>query len=265
MHCFLVYKDLAFETFYVNPLKVADELPLGHQIPVLSIDGELRNDSTPIGQWLEQRYPGRPRSLPADAAERERVLAIDRWVSDTLVPVIMRLMLAVGEPLGVRVRNRRRGARALHTTVPAGIPLPLRLAYPFVIARVGFLRRMIAATDLSRPNSAVFATALEELLLRVAGGPFLGGLDGPTLADLSAYAQLALPYMAGYDGIDAFMDKPEILDWFLRVQERLDPGRPLLPRALIERKLPAASEHARVSESHAGYPCDTGSERETGG
>jgi len=232
---------LEFETFYVNPLKAKGELPLGHQVPVLAIDGELRNDSTPIGLWLEQRFMAGPKLLPEGQAERNRILAIDRWVSDSLIPVIMRVMLAIGEPLHVRVRNRRRGARVLHATVPAGVPLPLRLVYPFVIARVGFLRRMVGVTDLSRPNAEVFAASLAQLLAHLAGGPFLGGLDAPTLADLSAYAQLALPYTAGYDCIDSFTGEREVLDWFVRVAAVVAGGRPLLPPDLAERTLPAGT------------------------
>jgi len=238
VHCYLCYKGLEFETFYVNPLRVREELPLGHQIPVLEIDGEYKNDSTPIGLWLEQRFPQRPKLLPEDQRDQARVLAIDRWVTDSLIPVVMRMMLAIGEPLRVRVRNRSRGARVLNATVPVGIPLPLRLVYPFVIARVGFLQRMVAVTDLSRPNVEVFAAAIDELVEHIAAGLFLGGLNSPSLADCSAYAQLALPYLAGYDGVDAFTRNRAVFDWFVRVGAVLEGTTALLPPGLSERVLP---------------------------
>ena len=60
VHCFLLYKGLDFECFYINPLRVAKDLPVGRQIPVLTIDGESRADSTPIGLWLDERFPEPP-------------------------------------------------------------------------------------------------------------------------------------------------------------------------------------------------------------
>jgi glutathione S-transferase len=58
VHCFLLYKQLDFECFYINPLRVRRDLPLGHRIPVLTVDGESRADSTPIGLWLDlAAYP----------------------------------------------------------------------------------------------------------------------------------------------------------------------------------------------------------------
>lgn len=64
VHCYLCYKGLEFETFYVHPFKVRDELPLGCQVPVLEIDGEYKNDSTPIGLWLERKFPESQKLLP---------------------------------------------------------------------------------------------------------------------------------------------------------------------------------------------------------
>jgi glutathione S-transferase len=35
VHCFLLYKGLDFECFYINPLRVKRDLPVGRQIPVV--------------------------------------------------------------------------------------------------------------------------------------------------------------------------------------------------------------------------------------
>lgn len=237
VHCFLCHQRLAFETVYVNPLRVREELPLGKQIPVLRIGDELRNDSTPIGLWLGERFPERPALLPRDLEARRRVRAIDDWVTETLIPVVFRTMLAAGEPLRARIRNRRRGARVLHATVPAGIPLALRLVYPFVITRPAFIRRLLAATDPSRTSEELLAGVREAFVRHLAGGPFLGGEPQPTLADLSAYPQFALPYLAGYDRGDHFTRSEPLLGWFRRVAARLAGTAPLLPEPLVERKL----------------------------
>lgn len=235
VHCFLGFKGLSFETFYVNPLRVRAELPLGHQVPVLRIDDELRNDSTPIGLWLEERFPQRPALLPADLDARRRVREIDDWVSETLIPVVFRIMLAAGEPLRARIRNRQRGARVLHATVPAGVPLPLRVFYPLLITRPRFIQRLLAAAEPSRPLAALLAAIREDLRRHLGDGPFLAGQPNPTLADLSAYAQLALPDLAGYDRADHFVQDAKILGWFERVGLRLAGAPSLLPAALVER------------------------------
>ena len=79
VHCFLLYKGLDFECFYINPLRVSKDLPVGRQIPVVTVEGESRADSTPIGPWLDELFPDRPRLLPREGEERERLLVIDDW------------------------------------------------------------------------------------------------------------------------------------------------------------------------------------------
>ena len=86
VHCFLLYKGLDFECFYINPLRVSKDLPIGRQIPVLTVGGESRADSTPIGLWLDELFPHPPRLLPEEGDERARLLAIDDWVTNHLIP-----------------------------------------------------------------------------------------------------------------------------------------------------------------------------------
>jgi len=86
VHCFLLYKRLDFELFYINPLRVKQDLPVGRQIPVLTVDGESRADSTPIGLWLDDLFPDAPRLLPREGAERERLVTLDDWVTNHLIP-----------------------------------------------------------------------------------------------------------------------------------------------------------------------------------
>jgi len=238
VHCFLQYKGLRFETVFVDPRRVREELPLGRQIPVLRIGEALRNDSTPIGLWLDERFPERPRLLPHDSAAREAVLGIDRWVTQRLIPLAFRTMLAEGEPLLVRIRNRRRGARALHATVPGGLPLALRILYPLIVSRPGFIRRQLALAEPGRPLPELQADVRAEMRAHLAGGPFLGGRSEPGLADLAAHPQLALPYRAGYLGAEHPFEDAVVSAWLERVGGLLDPARPLLPPALVERSMP---------------------------
>ena len=78
VHCFLLYKQLDFECFYVNPMRVKEDLPVGREVPVLTVGDESRADSTPIGLWLDELFPDHPRLLPEEGKERDRLLAESR-------------------------------------------------------------------------------------------------------------------------------------------------------------------------------------------
>ena len=86
VHCFLLFKRLDFECFYINPLRVEQDLPIGRQIPVVTVGEESRADSTPIGLWLDELFPDTPRLLPQASDERAQLLDVDGWISDHLIP-----------------------------------------------------------------------------------------------------------------------------------------------------------------------------------
>ena len=144
VHCFLLYKGLDFECFYINPLRVRKDLPVGRQVPVVTVDGESRADSTPIGLWLDERFPDRPRLLPEGGEERERLLAADDWVTNHLIPGSFRSY--PGEGID-RVLNGWKLSHVMANTARGGLPRVLRAAWPFFIKRVGFVRRLVAQAD----------------------------------------------------------------------------------------------------------------------
>jgi glutathione S-transferase len=90
VHCFLLYKKLEFECFYINPFRVKDDLPIGKQIPVLTVGEEHCADSTPIGLWLDELFPDAPMLLPDDPVERDALLRIDDWASQSMIPASFR-------------------------------------------------------------------------------------------------------------------------------------------------------------------------------
>lgn len=235
VRCFLGLKELDYQTHYVNPLRARAELPVGHQVPVLKIGGEARNDSTPIGLWLDERFPERPPLLPEAGPERERLLEMDREIARRFIPLSFRLLIAFGEPLGVRFRNRGLGARAVDRTTPGGYPL--RWLHPFMVSRIGFIRRQIEATDLNRPNGALLDDAAADIVAWLEGAAFMGGRDRPSLPDLSAFAVLSLPYLAGYAGADGIERHPALMDWFARVRAYLPPDA-VVRADLAERRWP---------------------------
>lgn len=235
VRCFLGLKKLDYRTHYVNPLKARAELPVGHQVPVLAIGDEARNDSTPIGVWLDERFPDRPSLLPEAGPERELLLEFDRQVTSRLIPLSFRLLIAFGEPLGLRWRNRRLGAHAADRTTPGGYAL--RRLHPLMVSRIGFIRRQIEATDPGRSNGNLLDDAATDILIWLQGGAFMGGRDRPSLPDLSAFAVLSLPYLAGYTGADGIERHPALMDWFARVQAHL-PSDAVIRRDLAGRSWP---------------------------
>lgn len=235
VHCFLLFKQLDFECFYINPLRVRQDLPVGHRIPVLTIDGESRADSTPIGLWLEERFPDHGRLLPDDAAERAELLAVDDWISKALIPGSFRSYPGDGID---RFLNGWKLSHVMAHTAQGGLPLTLRAAWPVMIRRVPFVRRAIALADDGRPVRESKRRLYAEFVARLAGGPYVAGRSEPSLPDLAAFPQFALFYMTGFRGSDDILDVPELMDWLGRMRPYLTGKPELVPAAVRRRELP---------------------------
>lgn len=237
VHCFLLYKKIPFQCDYINPLTLKRRLPVGHQIPVLSIDGESRADSTPIGLWLDEVYPNTPRLLPDDPAEREQLLALDNWVSRRLIPGHFRAFTGVGWNKK-RIENAWILSHVMNLTAHGGLPWILRKLWPLVIASQGFIKHMLAMTDQHLPLPEARRVLFQEFIQHLNGGPFLGGRDTASMADFSAFPVFAVPYMVNFHGSDDIAQYPEILTWLARVEDQLGEKKPpLLPQVVVERPL----------------------------
>lgn len=71
VHCFLLYKGVRFDCFYVNPLHVERDLPLAYQIGLHSGDEVL--DYPEIVSWMQRmgsHVSGGPPLLPAAVMKR---------------------------------------------------------------------------------------------------------------------------------------------------------------------------------------------------
>lgn len=234
VHCFLLYKRLSFEPFYINPLRVRQDLPLGKQIPVLTVDGESRADSTPIGLWLDELFPDHPRLLPADGPERARLLDIDSWVSNRLIPGSFRSY--PGEGLD-RFLNGWKLSYVMAHTARGGLPLPLRAAWPLFIKRVGFVRRLVAMADTGLPVREAKFVLYDEFLAHLGDRAFVGG-EEPSLPDLSAYPQFALFWATGFRGSEDILERPELMKWLERMRRYVSGEPPLVPPQVRRRELP---------------------------
>lgn len=237
VHCFLLYKKLDFECFYINPLRVRQDLPAGtgRQIPVLTVGDESRAGSTPIGLWLEERFPDAPPLLPREGEERERLLAIDDWVSNRLIPGSFRSY--PGEGID-RFLNGWKLSHVMANTARGGLSLPLRAIWPVMIKRVGFVKRMIAQADDGLPVRESKRKLYDELVAHLDGGLFVGGRDAPSLPDLSAYPQFALYHMTGFRGSEDIFDHPELMAWLGRMKPYLTGEPDLVPAVVRKKELP---------------------------
>jgi len=235
VHCFLHFKGLDFECFYINPLRVRQDLPIGKQIPVVTVGTESRADSTPIGLWLDEVFPDRPLLLPVEPEARRRLLSLDEWVSDHLIPGSFRSY--PGDGIN-RYLNGWKLSYVMSKTARGGLPMWLRAAWPLVVSRIAFAKRLVAMADNGLPVAEAKRQLYADFLARLEGGLFLGGRDTPSLPDLSAYPQFALFYATGFRGGEDILEQPELMNWLRRMKPYVSGEPPLVPPQVRVRDLP---------------------------
>ncbi len=237
VHCFLLYKRLEFECFYVNPLRARQELPIGKQIPVVSVGTQSKADSTPIGLWLDEQFPDHPPLLPSAGDERKRLLAIDEWITNRLIPGSFRSYPGKGID---RFRNGWKLSHVMARTAHSGLPVLVRAAWPLIIPRVAFARRLMQLADDGLPVRESKFKLYDEFLARLGSGPFLGEREAPSLPDLSAYPQFALFYSTGFRGGEDIEERPPLMQWMARMRPYMEGNPPLIPKVVRKRELPSA-------------------------
>ncbi len=244
VHGFLLFKRLPFRCHYVNPLRARRELPLGRQVPVVRIGDESRADSTPIGLWLDERFPDAPRLLPREGPERERLLALDAWVTQRLIPGSFRHYPGEGVD---RILNGWKLSRVMSHTANGGLPWPLRFAWPWIVPRVPFVRSLLAQADDGLPLRESKRALYAEFLAHLGEGPFLAGRSTPSLPDLAAYPQFALFHAIGFRGGDEVLEHPALVDWLARMGPYLEGEPPLIPPRERRRALPGPTAAGSVA------------------
>ena len=220
---FLKYKALPYSFVHVRPVtNEAIKFTGQTQVPVLRIDGEWRKDSSPLGHWLDERFPERP-LLPEDAAAQAHVEEVDAWVSDSLIPSRFR-MTVDWQDAWPSIRRGWRLAEIVHSGTP--LPLHWRVLWPFGVRAAPFIRRMVNRLDRSEPLDAMGRRLMDELEAHLAEGPFLASQSQVTIADLSAYVTLIMAWMIGIEESPWYQGRPALLAWMARVQATL-PDNPL--------------------------------------
>lgn len=150
---FLDHKQLAYDVVFVHPvhrkeLDFVHEKPRKRIVPVLRVGDEWREDSTPIGIWLDELFPDRP-MLPQDATERASVLADDEWITTEIIPGIFREMYDA-ESIKSRFAIGWRLGHVMYLT--SGTPFWMMLAWPLLVPHAPFLARVVKNhLDLNEP------------------------------------------------------------------------------------------------------------------
>ncbi|MDX1696005.1 MAG: glutathione S-transferase family protein, partial [Ketobacteraceae bacterium] len=213
---FLKYKQIPFEFVPVNPVFPSQQLkkfPGQRKVPVLTIDEEWRADSTPLGIWLDEVFPDRP-ILGVTPEDTQHILEMDQWVNDQLIMGQFR-RATEWESFRDALHNGWTLSRIIHDSTP--IPFIVRKSWPFIVKRVGFVRRYAKRVGLSEPLADMRQRQLKEFLQQLGSGPFLGARKRVSLADLSAWSSIVMPHLIGIRAESPFLNDPEVLAWCHRV------------------------------------------------
>lgn len=79
-------KGISYHGIEVNPMTKKELPPLPDEapkkVPVLQANGDTVYDSTTILKYLDEKYPGKFRFIPADEKARKKSEEIEQWVDD---------------------------------------------------------------------------------------------------------------------------------------------------------------------------------------
>lgn len=234
VRAFLNLKQLDYDVIYVEPGKQRENLAFSGQgkVPVVTAGDEVLFDSTPICLRLDELYPENT-VIPEASELRARILEIDRWVSERLIPT--GFFTSQNLSLAAKLKNGWLSGRIHSVTAPDGLPLWMRLMWPIFVVRAKFVSEIIDHIDPAAPVPQVRCGVAEEFVRRLEGGPFLGGQPVPSLPDCAAYGHFIPCWMAGMDGYGEFIEYPRIRDWVRRMTPLVYAPRPFWPDALVGR------------------------------
>ncbi|WP_166994172.1 glutathione S-transferase family protein [Pseudomaricurvus alkylphenolicus] len=223
--CFLYYKGVDFTHVPVNPVDPTAALgdDKGTQVPVLEIDNEWRLESSEHAHWLDELFPENP-LYPL--AHQKKIDEIDCWISDKFLTSIFRFAINDGNPIGLDFRFR---AWRLAALVSAHTPLPetVRHKWPELLREAPFIQQMANHMDLNESYDDMRLRVFTELLSHLSDGPYMGGIDQPTMLDLAVFPQLVWGYMFGLEENLSAAMHTTVKAWLKRVSEHL-PNNPTL-------------------------------------
>ena len=203
---------------------------------MLEIDGEYRRDSSELAFWLDELFPEKP-LCPEEHGDK--IKEIDAWVSSTFLISIFRS--AIDGELNLDMRFR---AWRLAALVSAHTPLPehIRNKWPDLLKLAPFIQAMKPHMDLTESAKDMNLRIGMELIGHIGEGPYMGGLEAPTMLDLAVFPQLVWGYMFGLEKHLSAARSPVIKAWMRRVYEHLPANPTLVLDEMLVNKLAPALE-----------------------
>ena len=189
----------------------------------MKIGDEWKLDSEEIGFWLDEKFPT-GQLFGSSASDRADIIALDQWVSHQLIPVMFRSV--VDWPgISAGFSNGWKLASAVNRATP--IPRWVRWMWPLFVRRARFIAAMVDTLDRSESLQRSHKKIVSEFLHRLGEGPYLGGRQQLSIADLSAFPIIVFPYRFGLKGGADWISETRIVNWVSHVQQHL-PGNPFL-------------------------------------
>jgi glutathione S-transferase len=235
--CCLYFKQLPFEFVPVDPTNPEQIAFTGQtQVPVLQIDDEWRNDSTPLALWLDELFPAQP-LFGRNAQERELILNVDKWVTDSLILSSFRYARE-----GEMTARFRQTAWRLSAIVSSQTPLSdeVRNVWPELLKMAPFIKHMLCDVDQTESLPDMQLRVGMELLEHLKQGPFFGGLEQPSLVDFAIFPQLVFNHMVGIEQGLKIAEIPSVKQWLNNIRQHLPKNPLLVPDFMIVSQLPPA-------------------------
>lgn len=211
----LDFKKLSYKAVHIHPQKKAEiRFSKKKLVPIIDDDGTVVEDSTTIALYLEEHYPTPP-ILPADSAQRSKVLAIEEWLDEVFF-----LEYYAAQNIGI-ASNRKLVLEQMTLTAPFNVVE--RIALPLVAGFV--LRKNIQRAQEHLGKAPQLLDQVEE---KLGMGPFFGSQSQASIADLAAFGVLSLQLALNLEGSDALRKRAKISEWLARVAPLTSDGRRLL-------------------------------------
>lgn len=233
--CCLYYKKLSFEFVPVHPTDPKEiAFTRQTQVPVLQIDDEWRTDSTPLAKWLDEIFPQYP-LFGHSQQDREEILALDAWVTDSLILSGFRTVYE--SEINARFRHT---AWRLAAIVSSQTPLSgeVRNAWPELLQTAPFIKHMMCNIDTAETLSEMQARVSLQLIENLQGGPFFGGRKNPSLIDFAIFPQVVFNFMVGMDQHLGLTREPSLNNWLNNIKPFLPKNPLLVPDLMIVNDLP---------------------------
>ncbi len=213
---YLYYKEIEFDFVHVSPVEPYKTIGFTEatQVPVLKIDDEWRTDSSKLGVWLDELFPDKP-LLGETVNDRTKIQEIDDWVSDQFIPGMVFRGAIEGEVNDAF--NKRAWRLAEIVSDGAEMPEEIQKAWPQLLRKAPFIQEMVKQLDCNEPIEAMQMRLFLELVGHLGEGPFLGGMEKPSLADFAVYPQITFPYQVGLMNSLPPLEHPTVGAWLRRM------------------------------------------------